>query len=168
MGFRKKLVTTGLVPIYSRRLGLNNMKEVGRSQCPLWGQVYCILLPLPAQRSLGAQGQLSSGSIGSPELGLVLLTLLLLLRVITFLHLFLAPTPCSPFSRLSNRPPPPPRIVCGCELRITNSLSVQFSSVQFSYSVVSDSLQPHESQHARHSCPSPTPGVHPDPHPSSQ
>ena len=34
-----------------------------------------------------------------------------------------------------------------------------FSSVQFSHSVVSDSLQPHESQHARPPCPSPTPGV---------
>ena len=33
-------------------------------------------------------------------------------------------------------------------------------SVQFSHSVVSDSLQPHESQHARPPCPSPTPGVH--------
>ena len=33
-------------------------------------------------------------------------------------------------------------------------------SVQFSRSVVSDSLQPHESQHARPPCPSPTPGVH--------
>ena len=32
-----------------------------------------------------------------------------------------------------------------------------FSSVQFSHSVVSDSLQPHESQHARPPCPSPTP-----------
>ena len=36
----------------------------------------------------------------------------------------------------------------------------QFSSVQFSHSVVSDSLQPHESQHTRPPCPSPTPGVH--------
>ena len=34
-----------------------------------------------------------------------------------------------------------------------------FSSLQFSRSVVSDSLQPHESQHARPLCPSPTPGV---------
>ena len=34
--------------------------------------------------------------------------------------------------------------------------------VQFSHSVVSDSLQPHESQHARPPCPSPTPGVHSD------
>ena len=37
-----------------------------------------------------------------------------------------------------------------------------FSSVQFSHSVVSDSLQPHELQHARLPCPSPTPGVHPN------
>ena len=35
-----------------------------------------------------------------------------------------------------------------------------FSSVQFSRSVVSNSLRPHESQHARPPCPSPTPGVH--------
>ena len=46
--------------------------------------------------------------------------------------------------------------------------SVQFSSVHFSRSVVSDSLRPHESQHARPPCPSPTPGVHPDSRPSSQ
>ena len=38
------------------------------------------------------------------------------------------------------------------------------SSVQFSRSVVSDSLQPHESQHARLPCPSPTPRVHSDSH----
>ena len=42
------------------------------------------------------------------------------------------------------------------------------SSVQFSRSVVSDSLWPHESQHARPPCPSPTPGVHSDSRPSSQ
>ena len=41
-------------------------------------------------------------------------------------------------------------------------------SVQFSCSVVSDSLQPRESQHARPPCPSPTPGVHSDSRPSSQ
>ena len=41
-------------------------------------------------------------------------------------------------------------------------------SVQFSCSVVSDSLRPHESQHARPPCPSPSPGVHSDSHPSSQ
>ena len=41
-------------------------------------------------------------------------------------------------------------------------------SVQFSHSVVSDSLQPHELQHARPPCPSPSPGVHPNPCPLSQ
>ena len=41
-------------------------------------------------------------------------------------------------------------------------------SDQISRSVVSDSLQPHELQHARPPCPSPTPGVHWDSHPSSQ
>ena len=35
-----------------------------------------------------------------------------------------------------------------------------FWSVQFSHSVMSDSLQAHEAQHARPPCPSPTPGVH--------
>ena len=44
----------------------------------------------------------------------------------------------------------------------------QLSSVQFSHSVVSDSLQPHELQHARPPYLSPTPGVHPDSRPSSQ
>ena len=47
-------------------------------------------------------------------------------------------------------------------------LEGQFSSVQFSYSVVSDSLRPHESQHARPPCSSPTPGVHSDSRPSSR
>ena len=42
-----------------------------------------------------------------------------------------------------------------------------FSSVQFSRSVVSDSLWPHELQHARPPCPSPSPGVHSDSRPSS-
>ena len=42
------------------------------------------------------------------------------------------------------------------------------SSVQFSRSVVSSSLRPHERQHARPPCPSPTPGVHPNPCPLSQ
>jgi hypothetical protein len=41
-------------------------------------------------------------------------------------------------------------------------------SVQFSHSVVSDSLQPHESQHVRPPCPSPFPGAHSDSRPSSQ
>ena len=42
------------------------------------------------------------------------------------------------------------------------------SSVQFSHSVVSDSLRPHEPQHARPPCPSLTPGVNPNPCPLTQ
>ena len=45
---------------------------------------------------------------------------------------------------------------------------LQFSSVQFSCSVVSESLRPDESQHARPPCPSPTPRVHSDSCPSSR
>ena len=50
----------------------------------------------------------------------------------------------------------------------TQWVSWKHSSVQFSHSVVSNSLRPHESQHARPPCPSPTPGVHPDSRPLSQ
>ena len=46
--------------------------------------------------------------------------------------------------------------------------SETFRSVQFSRSVVSDSLRPHESQYARPPCPSPTPGVYSNSCPSSQ
>ena len=50
-----------------------------------------------------------------------------------------------------------------------NSFAPQcFSSVQFSHSVVSDSLRPHESQHARSPCPSPTPRVYSNSCPLSQ
>ena len=49
-----------------------------------------------------------------------------------------------------------------------NRSKLPFSSVQFSRSVLSDSLQPHESQHARPPCPSPTPGVYSNSCPSSQ
>ena len=45
---------------------------------------------------------------------------------------------------------------------------ILISSVQFSRSVVSNALRPHESQHAMPPCPSPTPGVHSDSGPSSQ
>ena len=48
------------------------------------------------------------------------------------------------------------------------SLNSSFSSVQFSRSVVFNSLRPRESQHARPPCPSPTPGVHSDSCPSNQ
>ena len=46
-------------------------------------------------------------------------------------------------------------------------LNIAYHSVQFSLSVTSNSLQPHESQHARPSCPSPTPGVYSNSCPSS-
>ena len=47
-------------------------------------------------------------------------------------------------------------------------LVIRFSSVQFSCTVMSDSLRPHELHHARPPCPSPTPGVHSNACPSSQ
>ena len=47
-------------------------------------------------------------------------------------------------------------------------LEFSFSSVQFSHSVVSDSLRPHKLQHARPPCPSPTPRVHSNSRPSSR
>ena len=49
-----------------------------------------------------------------------------------------------------------------------NEVMYQIRSDQISRSVVSNSLQPHELQHARPPCPSPTPGVHSDSRPSSQ
>ena len=62
-----------------------------------------------------------------------------------------------PFSRGSPRPRDQTQvsgIACGFFILWA------FSSVQFSCSVVSDSLRPHESQHTRPPCPSPTPGVY--------
>ena len=55
-------------------------------------------------------------------------------------------------------------------LRQCNKAVLQWGAIegQFSHSVVSDSLQPHELQHARPPCPSPTPGVHPNPCPLSR
>ena len=53
------------------------------------------------------------------------------------------------------------------KLLLVAAITTQFSSVQFSCSVMSDSLQPHELQHARPPCQSPTPGVHSDSRPSS-
>ena len=62
------------------------------------------------------------------------------------------------------------KLCTGCDL--TGQLQIWrenlFSSVQFSCSVVSDSLQPHESQHARPPYPSPTPGVFSNSRPSSR
>ena len=46
-----------------------------------------------------------------------------------------------------------------CALAFERFALIQFSSVQFNRSVVSNCLWPHESQHAKPPCPSPTPGV---------
>ena len=55
------------------------------------------------------------------------------------------------------------------QARILEWVAVSFSkfygSVQFSRSVISNSLRPHEPQHARPPCPSPIRGVHPNPCP---
>ena len=50
----------------------------------------------------------------------------------------------------------------------SEKVGLKLSSVKFSHSVMSDSLRPHESQHARPPCPSPTPRVHSDSCPLSQ
>ena len=55
-----------------------------------------------------------------------------------------------------------------CPAYCRSFVSLQFNSVQFSHSVVSDSSWAHESQHARPPCPSPTPGVHSNSSPSSR
>ena len=47
-------------------------------------------------------------------------------------------------------------------------LNIANYSVQFSLSVVSNSLRPHESQHARPPCPSPSLGVYPNSRPLSR
>ena len=64
--------------------------------------------------------------------------------------------------------------LCGSQQAMENSerdgntRPPYLSSVQFSHSVVSNSLRPHESQHARPPCPSPTPGVYSNSCPSSR
>ena len=54
------------------------------------------------------------------------------------------------------------------DLMIQKHCNNQIRSDQISHSVVSNSLQSHESLHSRPPCPSPTPGVHSDSRPSSQ
>ena len=61
--------------------------------------------------------------------------------------------------------PPLSQVMC---ILVMGSMGWADSSVQFSRSVVSDSLRPRELQHARPPCPSPTPGVHPNSCPSSR
>ena len=51
---------------------------------------------------------------------------------------------------------------------VVTKIYTKMPSVQFSHSVVSDSLWPHELQHARPPCPSPTPGVYPNSCPLSR
>ena len=53
-------------------------------------------------------------------------------------------------------------------MELTFQQNSKYYPFQFSRSVMSDSLQPHESQHARPPCPSPTPGVHSNSCPSSR
>ena len=53
-----------------------------------------------------------------------------------------------------------------CWMSLT--LHLMLSSVQFSHWVMSNSLQPHELQHARPPCPSPSPEVHSNSYPSSR
>ena len=61
---------------------------------------------------------------------------------------------------------------CGHEIKrrllVGRKVMTNRSSIQFSCSVVSDSLWPHESQHARPPCPSSSPGVHSNSCPSSR
>ena len=62
-----------------------------------------------------------------------------------------------------------PRVMrCGYIIITTVMTGCFYLSVQFSSSVVSDSLRPHELQHARPPCPSPTPRVYPNSCPLSQ
>ena len=64
-------------------------------------------------------------------------------------------TPYSPFYKETN-----PRDPFSVLFSVTLTCWINSCSVQFTCSVVSDSLQPHESQNARPPCPSPTPRVH--------
>ena len=82
-----------------------------------------------------------------------------------------------PFSRRSSQSRDWTQVSCTVGRFFTNwatrevmaqSIQYMFSSVQISRSVMSNSLRPHESQHANPPCPSPTPGVHSDSRPSSQ
>ena len=70
-----------------------------------------------------------------------------------------------PFSRGSSQPRDQTQISCNAGRFFTDWAT---SSVQFSHLVMSYSLQPHELQHTRPPCPSPTPGVHPNPCPLSR
>ena len=100
----------------------------------------------------GVQGE-SKGCSPSQPLPLVALHL----QLWQLLHLLYGPTFYDPISFTG---PPWLQLQSG-DLR-------PFSSVHFSRSVVSDSLRPHESQHTRPPCPSPTPGIYSNSCPSSR
>ena len=72
------------------------------------------------------------------------------------------------FSRGSSQPRDQTQVSCIAGRFFTVWATREAPSVQFSHSVMSNSLRPHESQHTRPPCPSLTPGVHPDSRPSSQ
>ena len=80
------------------------------------------------------------------------------------------PTLCNPYGLYSpwNSPGQNTGIGSLSFLQEKKYIHITEYSVQFSRSVVSDSLWPHESQHARPPCPSPTPGVHSNSCPLSQ
>ena len=59
-------------------------------------------------------------------------------------------------------------LVCLLRIYLDHDCFYFFSSAQFSHSVMSNSLWPHETQHARPPCPSPTPRVYPNSWPLSQ
>ena len=76
-----------------------------------------------------------------------------------------------PFSSRSLWPRNQTRVSCIAGGFFTNwgiREACDLACVRFSRSVMSDSLQPHKSQHARLHCPSPATGVHPNPCPLSQ
>ena len=105
----------------------------------------------------------TSRSYPSPILGSVLDILFQVMGQGSYIHKFSPPASYSalPTNSTSSLHP---RLI---PLRSTPHV-ILGSSVQFSRSVVSDSLWPHESQHARPPCPSPTPGAHSNSRPSSR
>ena len=69
---------------------------------------------------------------------------------------------------LFKRAPPSRHLITSQSPHLQIPSHMGFRSDQISRSVVSDFLQPHESQHTRPPCPSPTPGIHWDSRPSNQ
>ena len=125
--------------------------------------VFSVLRPLPPPSPYHPSGLSQCTSPKHPvsciEPGLAILSY-------TILNMFQYHSPNHPTLSLSHRVQKTILYICVSFSVLHTGLS--FSSVQFSRSVMSDSLRPNESQHARPPCPSPTPGVHPDSRPSSQ